>query len=404
MTWVFWISVALVAYAYLGYPMYLWLRSRLRPRPVQACPFLPSISIVMVVRNEAGVLERKLRNLMELNYPQDRTKIVVVSDGSTDDTNSILRKFAKTNDNLRIILKTRPQGKANGINDAIKVAQGEIVVFTDARQKIDGNAVRQLMQNFADSSVGCASGELRLGDPEAGERSEGLGLYWKIERQIRELEGISSSVIGATGALYAARRNLVVRLPRETILDDVYIPMHVLQQGSRVVFDPRSQVWDVPDQGLEREFARKVRTLSGNYQLLSLAPWLLGRTNPVLFEFVSHKLIRLLVPFSLGVALITSALASDPIYRIALVLQLAFYGSSAWAMAQPKYGVLSKIADSAFTFAFLNTAALVAFVHFVAGRKVIWAVDREPQAGNQTPISIASREQCDLAEDRALAG
>ena len=125
-----------------------------------------------------------------------------------------------------------------------------------------------------------------------------MGLYWRIEKRVRELEAASGSVVGATGALYAVRRELVPEVPAETILDDVFIPMNVARKGLRVGFDPRARAWDTPDLGREREFRRKVRTLTGNYQLLQLAPWLLRRENPLRFDFISHKLTRLVVPFA----------------------------------------------------------------------------------------------------------
>src|SRR5207247_9241227 len=143
------------------------------------------------------------------------------------------------------------------------------------------------VEDFAVPAVGCVSGELMLGEPDSGESAQGMGLYWRIEKQIREMESASGSVIGATGAIYAVRRSLLAPIPPETILDDVYIPMNVVRQGSRVIFDPRARAWDLPHLGTGREFARKVRTLSGNYQLLQLAPWMLTSANPVRFEFVS---------------------------------------------------------------------------------------------------------------------
>jgi poly-beta-1,6-N-acetyl-D-glucosamine synthase len=371
MRWVFWAAVAIVAYAYFGYAAWLWVRSRWSIRPVKFAPHLASISILMVVRNEADVLERKLRNLFELNYPPDQTEVVVVSDGSTDDTNRILSESASL-PGARFILNPDPRGKAAGLNDAMRAALGEIVIFTDARQTIERDAVRFLLENFADAQVGCVSGELMLGDPQSGETTRGMGLYWRIEKQVREMESALGSVVGATGALYAARRSLLVELPQETILDDVYIPMHVLRQGSRVVFDSRARAWDLPDQGTEREFARKVRTLSGNYQLFQLAPWLLTRANPLRFGLISHKLIRLFVPFALVALLVSSFLLPGLIYRVALVLQLGFYSLSAWAFLAPKRGPLSRFTDIAFTLVLLNTAAVVAFANFVTGRKVVW--------------------------------
>src|SRR5262249_38574508 len=158
----------------------------------------------------------------------------------------------------------------------------------------------------ADPQVGCASGELILGDPGSGEVTHGMGLYWKIEKMVRVNESASGSTVGATGALYAVRRSLLVPVPPEMILDDVFIPMQVLRNGARVVFDPRAHVWDLPNLGAHREFARKVRTLSGNYQLLQLQPWLLSSANPILFGLISHKLLRLIVPFALCILLAAS--------------------------------------------------------------------------------------------------
>jgi cellulose synthase/poly-beta-1,6-N-acetylglucosamine synthase-like glycosyltransferase len=326
----------------------------------------------LVVHNEITTLERKLKNLLDINYPAEQTEIVVVSDGSTDGSASLLAETAQRA-RLKVILNPQLRGKAAALNDAVSSASGEIVVFTDARQEIERPAIRLLMENFGDPQVGCVSGELMLGDPDSGESSTGMGLYWKLEKTIREMESASGSVIGATGALYAVRRNLVVELPRDTILDDVFIPMHVLRQGSRVVFDPRARVWDIADQGMTREFARKVRTLSGNYQLLQLAPWLLGSANPARFSFISHKLARLLVPFALGALLISSLVVPGQLYRIVLFLQVAFYGLSLWACIGPARGPFSRVADAAFTLVLLNVAAVVAFANFITRRKVVWA-------------------------------
>ena len=371
MKWLFWASVAMLGYTYFGYAAWLWLRRRLRPRPVQVAPFAPSISIVVIVRNEAAVLDRKLQNLLALNYPPELCEIIIFSDGSTDATNEVLRE-AGIDPRVRIILATEAHGKAAGLNKAIAIAHGEIVVFSDARQIIEPDALHLLADNFADPQVGCASGELMMGDPSSGEVIRGMGLYWRVEKTIREMESASGSVVGATGALYAVRRSLLVPVPVGTILDDVYIPMHVVRQGSRVIFVPTARAWDIAPQKTGYEFSRKVRTLSGNYQLVQLAPWLLSRKNPLRFEFVSHKLFRLFAPFALAAAFIASLALRQPFYRLALALQLAFYGLSLIAMLKLAKGSLGRIADAACTFVVLNSAALVAFFKFVTGRRVVW--------------------------------
>jgi poly-beta-1,6-N-acetyl-D-glucosamine synthase len=369
-TWVFWGSAALIAYTYAGYLGWLWLRSRFQVRKVTKGLYHPDISVVMVVRNEEKVVETKLRNLLELNYPPAKKQIVVVSDGSGDGTNEILKRFGDSG--ITAAYMDESQGKAAGLNRAIGLSTGEIVIFTDVRQMVEADAVVALLENFADPAVGCVSGELMLGDPKGGEASQGMGLYWRIEKRIRDLESATGSVVGATGALYGVRRTLLPPLPAGLILDDVYIPMQIARQGLRVLFEPNARAWDSPDLGQDREFKRKVRTLTGNYQLVQFAPWLLGSGNPIRFEFVSHKLLRLVVPFALVTLLLSSALLAGVIYRIALGLQLCFYGLSGLAMARVKAGPVGRIADAALTFVLLNSAAAVAFANFVSGRKVVW--------------------------------
>jgi len=371
MKYLFWSAAAVIAYAYAGYAGWLCLRAFFRRRPVHRGPNFPTVTVVMVVHNEDQVLPDKIQNLSALNYPADKIDFVVVSDGSSDSTNSILSAIADRR--FHSLVLPQPLGKAHGLNQAIKTPTGEIVVFTDARQQLETEAVRLLVENFADETVGCASGELMLGDRGRGETCEGMGLYWRVEKKIRELESASGSVVGATGALYAARRALLSELPPDTILDDVYLPLHIARQGGRVIFDPRAHAWDTPNLGDRREFARKVRTLTGNYQLLQLAPWVLSNRNPIRFEFVSHKLIRLVVPFTLAAVLISSLLIPEPFYRVAGLLQLTFYGISILGLVHLRRGPLERIADTALTFVVLNTAALVAFKNFVTGRRAVWS-------------------------------
>jgi biofilm PGA synthesis N-glycosyltransferase PgaC len=372
MKWIFWGAAFCIVYTYAGYVAWLWVRAQLRPWPVLRSHQEPFVSIVMVVRNEERWLERKLRNLLELDYPAERCQIVVVSDGSTDRTEAILRQHAN-HPRVQAVMNQLGRGKACGLNDAFEWVRGDVVLFTDARQMIEVGALRILVESFADPDVGCVSGELMLGNPHAGEAKKGMGLYWWVEKVVRELEAASGSVVGATGAIYAVRRELLPKVPAGTILDDVYIPLEVVRQGKRVVFEPRARAWDSPNLGGTVEFARKVRTLSGNYQLLHLSPWVLSFQNPLLLRFISHKLLRLAVPFALGAMLVASLWLTGPLYRVALILQIAFYGLGLLALGRiVKAGVIGRAADAAGTFVLLNTAAVVAFANFVSGRKAVW--------------------------------
>jgi len=199
-----------------------------------------------------------------------------------------------------------------------------------------------------------------------------MGLYWRIEKTVREMESACGSVVGATGAIYCARRSLLDKLPAGTILDDVLLPMQVVRRGFRVVFDSQARAWDSPDLGAGREFSRKVRTLTGNYQLLQLAPWVLGSQNPIRIQFVSHKLFRLMVPFALIALFVASMLLVTPFYRAIWIAQIAFYALSIAAVVGLRIGPLSRLADAAWTFVVLNSAAAVAFVNFVTRREVAW--------------------------------
>jgi poly-beta-1,6-N-acetyl-D-glucosamine synthase len=367
----FWLSTLLVFYTYLGYAGWLWIVSRIHPKPLPQGAYLPFVSVIMIVRDEENTLPGKLQNLAALDYPKDRMEFVIVSDGSRDSTDRILCE-AQRDRRCHTLTFSEARGKAHGLNSALQIAKGEIVLFVDARQEIEPDALRILMENFAQDSVGCVSGELMLGDAASGETEKGMGIYWRIEKKIRELESASGSVVGATGALYAARRALLLPIPADTILDDVLLPLLIARQGARVVFDPRARAWDRADLGAGREFGRKVRTLTGNYQLLQIAPWLVGRENPLRFRLLSHKLLRLMVPFALAMMLVTSLAVPQPFYLAVFICQLTFYALGLFALFDMKPGPLARVANGVFTLIVLNTAALVAFSNFVTGRKQVW--------------------------------
>jgi len=340
MTYVFWASALLIGYVYIGYPALLAVWVRLRPRSAKALAERerspkrlalhepPAVSIIVAARNEGPRLTARVRNLLALDYPAGRRQIIIVSDGSTDDTVRVLAPFRGRLD----VIAIAPSGKAAALNAGVTHAAHEILVFTDARQSFAPDALRALVAPFADPNVGGVSGELvldsearRAGDPPV---SAGIGVYWRFEKWLRRHESAIGSLIGATGAIYALRRSLWRPLPPETILDDVLAPMRAVLAGRRVVFTDRAKAFDATVASSRAESRRKVRTLAGNVQLLWLEPRLLVPfLNPIWLQFYSHKLGRLAVPYAL-LALMTSSIAlaeRHAVYAIALAVQCVFY-------------------------------------------------------------------------------
>jgi poly-beta-1,6-N-acetyl-D-glucosamine synthase len=364
----FWVSIALVAYAYFGYLLWLWVEVKFRSRPILQSPMRPSVSIIIAARNEEKNLPVKLENLSLLDYPKDRLQIVIASDGSTDRTAAILNEHGAM---IVPVILSESNGKACALNTAVKRATGDILVFLDARQFVEPNSVQELVSCFADPEVGAVSGELLLETSSRAASTEGLGIYWKIEKVVRKLESASGSVVGVTGAIYAIRRQLYTEMPPGTILDDVFIPMHVAFMGKRVIFQPSAIAHDRLFSEKGKEFSRKVRTLTGNYQLLRLAPWLMSPRNPLLFRFVSHKLLRLLVPLFLILMLAASALTRGSSYRAFFWLQVLLYALAILGAMSPSSKRFKPVAIAS-TFVMLNAAAAFAFYNFIAGRHRVW--------------------------------
>jgi cellulose synthase/poly-beta-1,6-N-acetylglucosamine synthase-like glycosyltransferase len=200
------------------------------------------------------------------------------------------------------------------------------VLFADSRQMFDKKAIRELVANFADASVGAASGELVLLDEQGKETSDAAGAYWRYEKGLRGMESVIHSVPGATGAIYAIRRELFTPLLLGTILDDVVIPMRIVLAGKRVVFDPAARAYEVASRNASSEYERKIRTLAGNYQLIVqmpalLAPW----RNRIFVQFISHKLGRLLVPYCLVALFVSNLFLLHGLYLVAMLGQMVWY-------------------------------------------------------------------------------
>lgn len=323
---IFWGSMALVIYTYLGYPLFIALWARFNSLKNQRGPIKPTISIIISAYNEEKYIGAKISNCFQLDYPKELMQLIVVSDGSTDNTETIVSNAMIKHKNLNLINLLAHKGKAQAINSAVAAAKNQILVFTDARQVLAKNAISSLVANFAHPSVGAASGELLFIDEQEQPQMSGISFYWKYEKWIRQAEASVHSMCGATGAIYAIRKNLFTTLPQDLVLDDVFIPMGAVLAGYRLVFDSNAQAYDRISESNKNEFMRKVRTLYGNYQLLAFEPRLLNPwANPIFLQFFSHKICRLIAPFCLITLFISNLFLLTNLYMYLLLMQLGWY-------------------------------------------------------------------------------
>lgn len=299
---IFWLCVGLVAWTYAGYPVVIFIRARLgggdASNPLTApSSERPSVSVLLAVRNEVDRLEARVENLLDQEYPADRFEVLVLCNGCSDGTEALAEHLARAAPRrVRSVCVDGEGGKAVALNRGAELARGDLLVFADARQRFEPDAIGRLVDAFSDPEVGAASGRLVIGDADVPAVS-GVGAYWGFETRLRLAESLTGSTVGVTGAIYAMRIELFEKLPDELILDDLYLPLRVVRAGFRVVLVPDAVARDRPSQDLRTEFTRKLRTLAGNLQLVRLAPdVLLPRSNPVFWRFVSHKLLRVFVP------------------------------------------------------------------------------------------------------------
>lgn len=300
----------------------LW--RRLARRPVHKRYQEPSVSLVIAMHNESRNVRAKIQNCFDLDYPADKLQVIVSLDAPTDGTDVLVRDYA--GQGVDIVYCPVRRGKAEALNSGLAMARGEIVMFADARQRLEKSAIRELVANFAEESVGAVSGALVLLDAHAKEATDGVGLYWRYEKKLRAMESDIHSVPGATGAIYAIRRKLFVPLSPGTVLDDVVVPMRIVLGGKRAIFDPAARAYGAVTQSPDSEYEKKLRTLTGNYQLFAempelLVPW----HNPIFVQLISHKVGRLIVPYCLAAVFISNLFLPDGLYRIVMFLQVTWY-------------------------------------------------------------------------------
>lgn len=352
---IFALSLAVLLYVLIGYPALLAILAARRrlPRSAPNGGQWPAVTILLPVYNGEQYIGAKLDSISALDYPAERLQVLVISDGCTDNTDEIVRTYPGVD-----LISIPTGGKALALNAGLARATGELIFFTDVRQRLDADCLKYLVRCFDDPDVGVASGELFVLNGQSSEQ-RCVGLYWRYEKWIRKRHADIDSVLGASGCIYMMRRTLAAPLPPGTLNDDMHLPFQAFFRGYRLVFVEEARAYDVPT-ALETEFRRKVRTLAGVYQLIGAFPALLGPRNRMWLHFLSHKVGRLLLPFALLGVLISSAFLGSPWSEILLGVQAFFYFLALLDSFIPEGNAVKRLSSLVRTFVVLMAAALVA--------------------------------------------
>lgn len=380
--YIFWISLALIAHTYVFYPFTLMafaLLKRRRERAAYGEGATPSVSVVVSVFNEESLIRRRIENLLEQDYPADTLEILIGSDGSTDRTNQILAEMGSTR--VRTLFYPQRRGKAGVLNDLIAQATGEVVVLTDANTFFDKETVKRLIERMADPTVGSVCGRLVLQSDFATIGGAGESSYWSYENGVKELEGIVYSAVGATGAVYAVRRDLIQPLPtNKVIMDDFLIPLYAVRKGFRTVYEPTAVAREKLSGSIAGEFKRKIRISAANFNGISeIADLLLPQKGFIAYALWSHKIIRWCVPFLLLLLGISSVALSGygGIYVLTMAAGILLAAAALIGFVAEATGKRLPGADLAAYFIAANTGLLIGFFKFLFRlQKPAWEVVR----------------------------
>jgi cellulose synthase/poly-beta-1,6-N-acetylglucosamine synthase-like glycosyltransferase len=368
---VFWFCLAICVYIYFGYPALLWVMSRLRPRPVREADVTPSVSFIIPAYNEERNIAAKIENTLSLDYPGERIEVLVMSNGSVDQTDEIVRGF--TDPRVKLVVMPRP-GKMEALNEGAKRATGELLVFTDADFLLDAHTLREIARKFADPEVGGVCGARNTTVKREGDATgEGEGMYAKWDKWQKVRESQIGSVFAADGLVYALRKSLYMPIHDHAQADDIAISTRVVLQGYRLLFEPRATAYENAVVVAHEEFRRKTRITNHSvHALLKLGPAALLTSGFYSVELLSHKLIRHFIPYFLIPLFVASAMLarSGWFYTLAFLGQLAIYTLAILgALLRDRPIGRSRLFTVPYYFCFVNAAAFVGILGLLRGRK-----------------------------------
>lgn len=370
MSVIFWISLLIVAYVYFLYPAVLFVltRGRRRPSPAGASGFHPGVTIIVAAYNEEKVIEEKVKNLLSLRYPRDKLDIIVASDGSTDRTNHIVQSYAGEGIELRAYERNR--GKMAMFNELIPQVAGELVVISDADALCQEDALERLVANFADATVGCATCSVSYVNVDVDMVRVGEGLYQRYENLIRAMESSLGSTVIASGHFFAIRKSLFHQLPL-WLSDDALMSLITIRSGHRVIADLGVRVHTRAAVSFQEEFWRKVRMVTRQLGTLRYAWDILFRYGAFSWEYISHKLLRWLVPFFLLILFVANVFLTveSAFYLVTLIAQILFYFAAVVGYLARRAKRRVPLLNLPLYFCTVNLAAMIGTFNFLSGRQ-----------------------------------
>jgi cellulose synthase/poly-beta-1,6-N-acetylglucosamine synthase-like glycosyltransferase len=391
---IFWLSAAALVYTYAGYPLLLAIVSAIRPRRVRRSDFEATVSVIITAYNEERDLPAKLENTLALDYPSELLEIIVASDCSSDRTDDIVKEFAPQG--VRLHRQMQRLGKTAAQNAAVAQARGDVILFSDATSHYQPDAVRALLPNFADSTVGCVAGRLIYVDPADSRIGRGARSYWSYETFLKKHESRACSLIGASGCLYAVRKTAYVPLYHEACSDFI-IATKMVEQGLRAVYEPGAVCTEETNRRTDNELKMRVRIIAQTFTDLWRHVGMLNpfRTGFYAVQLLSHKVMRYAVPLFLIAILVSTGFlaANSRPYLVLFLVQVAGYLSALGAWMLERAGVHSRLLALPQYFVLSNLAALIAGYQFLRGERYAhWEPNRESASTRHTAPMITPNE------------
>lgn len=367
---IFWTSTVALVYVYAGYPLLVWLVSRVYPRAVAKAAFEPNVTVIITAYNEEKDIRVKLENTLQIAYPKEKLEILVVSDCSNDKTDEIVESFAA--DGVKLCRQPERHGKTMAQNAAVSRANGEIILFSDATTMYRTDILTQMLPSFADQTVGCVAGRLIYVDDSSSNVGTGAKSYWSYETFLKKSESRACSLIGASGCLYAVRRAVYQPMYAEAC-SDFLIATVIYEQGLRTIYEPNAVCTEETNRRADKEMRMRVRVISQTFTDLWRNRRMMNpfRSGFFAVELVSHKLLRYAVPvFLLSIFASTLALAfSDKIFAAVFALQIIFYAMAFGGWFLESNGVNLGILAIPLYFVLANLASLIGFYKFLRGER-----------------------------------